>query len=164
MMKLLFDWTAFSEHLLFKDPCFFQSSYTFSQQLLFQKMLLFRTANLWLLTLFSQLYFSIYHLVVNSVNTGAFWSKLPGGAQSGYTSQKIFLLIPWTQILHRICFHREALNNLSCEKCKKFFGVFNKNILLNFSTESAKKQQFITCYSSLHFILLKMTISSSLKW
>ena len=44
--------------------------------------------------------------------------------------------------------------------------MFNKNI--NFSTEfqyrvSLKKQQFITWYSSLHFILLKMTISSPLK-
>ena len=45
--------------------------------------------------------------------------------------------------------------------------MFNKNI--NFSTEllfrvSLKKQQFITWYSSLQYILLKMTISSPLKW
>ena len=57
MMKLLFDWTTFSEPLLFKNPCFFQIIYTFSQELLFQKMLSFRTANFRLLTLFSQLSF-----------------------------------------------------------------------------------------------------------
>ena len=38
--------------------------------------------------------------------------------------------------------------------------------VLHFSTESAKlqNQQFIPCYSSLHFILLKMTNNKHLKW
>ena len=50
---------------------------------------------------------------------------------------------------------------------KSVFEVFNKNI--NFSTEfecrvSLKiKQQFLNCYSSVHFVLLKMTISSPMK-
>ena len=36
-----------------------------------------------------------------------------------------------------------------------------KILVLNLSTESVnpQNQQFITCYSLLHFILLKMTIS-----
>ena len=56
---------------------------------------------------------------------------------------------------------------LSKDKKVSVFVMFNKNI--NFSTEfqyrdSLKKQEFITWYSLLDFILLKMTISSALKW
>ena len=41
-----------------------------------------------------------------------------------------------------------------------------KNSVLNFSTELAKlqNQQFITCCSSLHFILLKMANNKHLRW
>ena len=52
---------------------------------------------------------SIYHLVINPTNIGVFRLKLPAGAQSGCTTQKIFLLIPRTNILHQICFLRAAL-------------------------------------------------------
>ena len=41
-------------------------------------------------------------------------------------------------------------------------GMFNKN--MNFSTEQLKQQQKImTCYPSLHFIFLKITLSIPLK-
>ena len=36
--------------------------------------------------------------------------------------------------------------------------------IFNFSTESAKKQQFMNCYSLLEFIFLNMTISIPQKW
>ena len=64
--------------------------------------------------------------------------------------------------MHQIFFFRGALNRTIYQIIQKIsvFRVFNKNI--NFSTEfqyrvSLKKQQFITWYSSLHSILLKMT-------
>ena len=42
------------------------------------------------------------------------------------------------------------------------FGMFNNN--MNFSAEQLKQQQqFMTWYSSLYFIFLKMTISIPLK-
>ena len=54
------------------------------------------------------------------------------------------------------------------QNVKKFkLKIKNKQISVqNFSTESAKlqNQQFITCYSSLHFILLKMTNNKHLRW
>ena len=123
-MKLLFDWTNFSEPLLFKDSYFFQSSYTFLQELLFQKMLFFGAANFLLLNLFSQL-LSIYHLVINPTNTGVFRLKLPRGAQSRCTSQKIFLIITWQEQKFRIRF--------AFSEEHWTFGLFNENI--NFSTE-----------------------------
>ena len=42
---------------------------------------------------------SIYHFVINPTNFGVLRLKLPGGAQSDCTSQKIILLIPSTKIL-----------------------------------------------------------------
>ena len=49
-------------------------------------------------------------------------------------------------------------------KKKSVSEVFNKN--KKFSSESVKlqNQQFITCCSSLHFILLKMTNNKHLRW
>ena len=90
---------------------------------------------------------SIYRLVFNLTNTGVFRLKLPRDAR------KIFLLIPWAKIF--------ASNLL-------FQGNIEQNYLSNniknLSFCGVKKQQFITWYSSLHFILLTMTISSPLKW
>ena len=112
---------------------------------------------------------SIYDLVINPTNTRVFRLKLPEDAQSGCTSQKIFLLIPWTKNLHWIYFLRAALNKTIYRKMKKIpiFGVFNKKYKFHHWISvhnQLKKQQFITYYSSLHFILLEMTISSPLKW
>ena len=54
------------------------------------------------------------------------------------------------------------------QNVKKYkLKIKNKQISVqNFSTESAKlqNQQFITCYSLLHFILLKMTNNKHLRW
>ena len=73
-----------------KTPIFSKQLHTFSQELLFQKMLFFRIGNLvFTVTL------SIYHSVINATNIGVFRLKLPVGAQIGCTTPKIFLLIPW---------------------------------------------------------------------
>ena len=58
-------------------------------------------------------------------NTGVFRLKLPGGAQSGCSAQKYFLLIPWTKILHRIYFLRAALSRTIYRNSEKsqFLGV-----------------------------------------
>ena len=100
--------------------CFFRTS-TFWRLLLFLKQLyvftratfpenaVFRTANFRLLTLFSHLqYLSLSNQPTNT--------KSPGGVQSGCTSHKIFLLIPWTKILHRIYLLRTELNRTVYQK------------------------------------------------
>ena len=73
----------------------------------------------------------MYHLVINPTNIGVFRLKSPAGAESGYTTQKIFPLIPWTNILHQICFLRAGLKGTINWKCKKaVFGIatdFSKN-------------------------------------
>ena len=89
----------------------------------------FRKANFRLLTSFSQS-LTIYRSVTNPTNNRVFRLKLRGGAQ------KIFLLIPWTKILHQIRF----LTRTIYQKIWKIlaFGMFNIN--LNFSTEWIQSQ------------------------
>ena len=127
---------------------------TFSQELLFLKMPFFKTADFRLLTSFSQLHFLfiVYLLII---------FKLPGDAQ------KIFLLTPWTKILHQMYFFRVALYRTIYQTISKFsvFAVFNKHGFQYWiSVQSQLKKKVITWYSPLHFILLKMTINSPLKW
>ena len=51
-----------------------------------------------------------------------------------------------------------------CEKVSFWGNLIKISIsVLRFSTESAENQQFKTCYSSLQYILLKMTINLPLK-
>ena len=108
-----------------------------------------RSANFRLLTsLYSYTFY--YRLVINPINTRVFRLKLPGGAR------KIFPLIHVQKFCIKFAFSGEHWRGLSIEKYKK-------SHILNFSAES-KQKQFTTWYSPLHFILLKMTISSPLKW
>ena len=79
VMNLFFECATSSEPLLFKDPYLHVS-------LLFQKML-FSTSNP-----FVTVALFIDHLVVSHTNTVVFTLKLPWGAQSGCTTQIIFLL------------------------------------------------------------------------
>ena len=98
---------------------------------------------------------SIYYLVIIPTNTEVFILKLPGSVRSGYTSKKIFLMIPWTKILHPICLLREALNRTVYQKCKKFqvSGCLIEIQIsaLHISTESAKKT---TIYNLLFLYIL----------
>ena len=76
------------------------------------------------------------------------WVHHPDNLSIKYHEQTLFCI--------KFAFSGQHETGISIEKCfkKSVFEVFNKN----FSTESVKlqNQQFITCYSSLHFILLKM--------
>ena len=117
-------------------------------------MLFIGTANSWVLTSFSQLLFLIYLLVINPTNTGVSRFKLPGGAQSGeplrkslpikYHEQKFFI---------KSAFSGQHWTGLSMEKSKNsVLGVLVENINFSFDWN----QQFMTCYSSMQFILLKI--------
>ena len=89
--------------LIFESPLFKELYfYMFSEGLLFQQML-FCTANFFFnFNFFFYLSFSNEH-----TNTDIFTLRLPSGAQSGCTTQVIFLL---NTILHQIYFLRSALN------------------------------------------------------
>ena len=123
MMRLLCGWNIFSEPLLFKDTCFFQSSFFrfrksyFSRRCRFFEQLISDcqpilvqcdTGLKWVNLVFTIIL--IYHLVINPTNTGVFRHNLTSAAQSGCTSQKTFLLNPWTKILHHIYVLSAALN------------------------------------------------------
>ena len=58
-----------------RTPIFFQSSYTFSRELLFQKMLFIGTANFRLLISFFTVTLFLYHLVINPTNARDFKFK-----------------------------------------------------------------------------------------
>ena len=54
-------------------------------------------------------------------------------------------------------------DHLSKMRKMSVFGLFNK--IINFITESVKKKKrFMTCYSSLDFLIPKMSINIHLKW
>ena len=75
--------------------------------------------------------------------------------------------MPWTKILHKICFSGLHWTGLSIETCENWvFGASIKMsiLVLNFSTESEKELTLYDTCSLLQFILLTMTINIPLKW
>ena len=109
--------------------------------------------------------------------------KIPMGANSGTIFKKSFLSKSWSsfhlkylvwEVLNQNCFLRLALNRTICRKMWKisFFRAFNRNINFSFFfylffisvLNQLRNHQFMTCYSSLRFILLKMSINILLKW
>ena len=159
---------SFSEGLLFKTYFFlskllFQSlyflkvlTYILSQELLFQRTQFFRTTNFQQLTSWS---FQIL--------------KYPGGGGGGQGG-------------HRVMHHSENLSikyhdqNFyiktafsgqhwtgqigKCEKVSFRGNLIKISISEVWALNRLKNQQFKTCYSSLQYILLKMTINLPLKW
>ena len=114
VMKLLFAWNTFSEPLLLKDLYFLKAVIYVFGRATFPDDTVFRIANFRLLTLLLQLHFLF--IVINPINIGVFRLKLPVGAQSGCATRKIFLLIPWANILHHFCFRRVALKGTIYQK------------------------------------------------
>ena len=95
-------------------------TYTLSQELLFQRMQSYRTAN------FQQ------------VTSWSFYSlKYPEGGRVAewYTTEKSFHEIVWPRLLYQNCFLRTVLNSTNYWRMRKcfIFGEFNKNV--NFSTK-----------------------------
>ena len=116
--NLLFEWATFSESLLFKEPYFLYvfARATFPEDAIFHCSIFFHSYTFYLS-------FSNQH-----TNTGVFTPKLPPGAQSGCTTQIIFLLNTMNKnFTSNLLFQHET--GISIEKCE----VFNKNI--NFSAE-----------------------------
>ena len=109
----------FQKLYFLKTPAFFKvvirfrKSY-FSRICCFLEQLVFSTVNFG-----SKVILSIYHLIISHINKDVFRPNLPRGAESGCTFRKVFLLIPWAQILHRIYFLRAVWNILCAEKYKK---------------------------------------------
>ena len=107
----------------------------------------------------------IYDLVISHTDIGVFTLKLPSVAQSGCTTQIIFLLNTMNKkfasnLLSQGSIEQEYLSkNLENQFLRCLIKI--EVSVLNFSTESAKlqNQQFITCQYSLQVILLNMTIS-----
>ena len=107
----------------------------------------------------------IYHLVISILiefsHQSYPWMHNPDNLPIKYHEQKFCI---------KFAFSGRHWTEISTKKFKKFqlFMCLIKIWIsvLNFSTESAKlqNQQFIPCYSSLHFILLKMTNKKHLRW
>ena len=96
---LLFDevtfWVSYFFRVsTFKGPLLFlKQLYVFTRATFSDDELHFRKSNFRLIdNLVFKVTFTIYHLLIDSTNTGVFRHKLSGGAQSGCTTQKIFLL------------------------------------------------------------------------
>ena len=57
----------------------------------------------------------------------------------------------------------DLVKQVPTKKYQISITVSNHYKSITFGTESAKNQLFFTCYSSLQFILLKITVSTPLK-
>ena len=116
LIKLFFELTAVSGTLLFKKFEFFQNNYTFSQELLYHKIIVFQNKFSTACLIFT-ITFSIYNLVVNPNNNGSFRLRLPEDAQTTITGPIQFV---W----------RYVILEVALQKCssKKVFLKFRVNL------------------------------------
>ena len=125
-------------------------------------MLFIGTASFWLLTVT----LFIYYL---EDNPGVLDSNYPGVHRVVHHTENLSIKCDNQKlyIMLAFAFSGQQWTELSTEKLKNSVSgeLIKISIsVLNFSTKSDNKQQFMTCCSSLQFILLKMTISIFLKW
>ena len=143
MERLLFEWATFSEPLLFKGPYLYSfARATFSKN----------PANFQQLTSWS---FQILK-VPREVHRVMHYSE---NLSIKYHDQNFYI---------KTAFSGKHWTGQTIDECEKvsFWGNLIKTSIsvLRLSTELAENQQFKTRYSSLQYILLKMTINLPLKW
>ena len=117
MELLLCDEPAFSLYLI-RTPT---SLYVFARATFLEDT----ASSIQLLTSFTVTHF-IYHLVISQINIGVFTLKLLSGAQSGCTSQIIFILNPMS---------KNCASNL----------LSQGNIEQEYLSKDLKKFQFLEC-------------------